>query len=199
MGADFDYAEEFKSLDLKALMQDLEALMTTRRTGGRPTTATTGRSSSAWPGTAQAPIASATAAAGRHRQAALRAAEQLARQRQPRQGAPAAVADQAEVRPQDLVGRPDDPHRQLSPWSRWVSRRSASAAAARMSGSRRRSTGAPRDTWLGDERYSGDRELENPLAAVQMGLIYVNPEGPNGNPIRWPPRWTSARRSAAWP
>jgi catalase-peroxidase len=38
------------------------------------------------------------------------------------------------------------------------------------------------DTWLGDQRYSGDRDLENPLAAVQMGLIYVNPEGPNGNP-----------------
>src|SRR5512136_2466615 len=38
------------------------------------------------------------------------------------------------------------------------------------------------DTWLGDKRYSGDRELENPLAAVQMVLIYVNPEGPNGNP-----------------
>jgi catalase-peroxidase len=38
------------------------------------------------------------------------------------------------------------------------------------------------DKWLGDQRYSGDRELENPLAAVQMGLIYVNPEGPNGNP-----------------
>lgn len=37
-------------------------------------------------------------------------------------------------------------------------------------------------TWLGDERYTGDRDLENPLAAVQMGLIYVNPEGPNGNP-----------------
>ena len=37
-------------------------------------------------------------------------------------------------------------------------------------------------TWLGDKRYSGDRELDNPLAAVQMGLIYVNPEGPNGNP-----------------
>jgi catalase-peroxidase len=36
--------------------------------------------------------------------------------------------------------------------------------------------------WLGDERYSGDRQLDNPLAAVQMGLIYVNPEGPNGNP-----------------
>jgi catalase-peroxidase len=38
------------------------------------------------------------------------------------------------------------------------------------------------DTWLGDKRYTGDRELENPLAAVQMGLIYVNPEGPNGEP-----------------
>jgi catalase-peroxidase len=40
----------------------------------------------------------------------------------------------------------------------------------------------PETTWLGDARYTGDRELENPLAAVQMGLIYVNPEGPNGNP-----------------
>ncbi|MFI6810892.1 catalase/peroxidase HPI [Nonomuraea sp. NPDC050328] len=40
----------------------------------------------------------------------------------------------------------------------------------------------PETTWLGDERYTGDRELETPLAAVQMGLIYVNPEGPNGNP-----------------
>jgi catalase-peroxidase len=38
------------------------------------------------------------------------------------------------------------------------------------------------DTWLGDKRYTGDRQLENPLGAVQMGLIYVNPEGPNGNP-----------------
>ncbi len=40
----------------------------------------------------------------------------------------------------------------------------------------------PETTWLGDERYSGDHELEQPLGAVQMGLIYVNPEGPNGNP-----------------
>jgi catalase-peroxidase len=40
----------------------------------------------------------------------------------------------------------------------------------------------PEDTWLGDERYSGDRELSGSLGAVQMGLIYVNPEGPNGNP-----------------
>src|ERR1044072_4478421 len=40
----------------------------------------------------------------------------------------------------------------------------------------------PEDTWLGDERYTGDRERQGPVGAVQMGLIYVNPEGPNGNP-----------------
>src|SRR4051795_2939133 len=44
----------------------------------------------------------------------------------------------------------------------------------------------PEQEWLGDERYTGDRELENPLGAVQMGLIYVNPEGPNGNPAPLP-------------
>ena len=54
----------------------------------------------------------------------------------------------------------------------------------------------PETTWLGDDRYTGDRELEKPLAAVQMGLIYVNPEGPNGAPGRAGRRpATSARRS----
>ena len=52
--------------------------------------------------------------------------------------------------------------------------------------------------WLADKRYSGERELEQPLAAVQMGLIYVNPEGPNGDPIRSPRRTIFARRSGAW-
>jgi catalase-peroxidase len=55
------------------------------------------------------------------------------------------------------------------------------------------------DTWLGDERYSGDRELASPFGAVQMGLIYVNPEGPNGNPDCWLPHGTFARPSGVWP
>nr|WP_240797918.1 hypothetical protein [Streptomyces sp. F001] len=54
--------------------------------------------------------------------------------------------------------------------------------AARTSGAGGGRVLGSRDTWLDDKRYTGDRELENPLGAVQMGLIYVNPEGPNGNP-----------------
>ena len=50
------------------------------------------------------------------------------------------------------------------------------------SGARRGLYWGPEGVWLEDKRYSGDRDLQNPLAAVQMGLIYVNPEGPNGKP-----------------
>ena len=56
----------------------------------------------------------------------------------------------------------------------------------------------PERKWLGDERYKGDRELENPLGAVQMGLIYVNPEGPNGNPDPVAAAMIFARHLRAW-
>ena len=53
--------------------------------------------------------------------------------------------------------------------------------------------------WLGDKRYTGDRELENPLAAVQMGLIYVNPEGPNGKPDPIAAAMISEKVLLVWP
>ena len=78
----------------------------------RRLSATTVRSSSAWHGTAPAPTARRRPRRRRGRPAAFRSAQQLARQRQPRQGAPPALADQAEIRPQDFVGRPDGADRQ---------------------------------------------------------------------------------------
>ena len=92
------------------------------------------------------------------------------------------MADQAEVRSENLLGRPYDSCRQRRPrvdglQDFWI-------------GGGRADTWEPEEDvywgpegkWLEDERYTGDRDLSNPLAAVQMGLIYVNPEGPNGKP-----------------
>ena len=185
LGEDFDYAKAFKKLDYKALKKDLARLMTD--------------SQDWWPAdfghygplfVRMAWHSAGTYRIGRwprrrwSRAAALRAAEQLARQRQPRQGAPAAVADQAEVRPGHFVGRPDDPHRQRGAGDHGLQAPSASAPAARTCGNRTTMcTGATRRPgWAATSATSGERDLENPLAAVQMGLIYVNPEGPNGNP-----------------
>ena len=80
------------------------------------------------------------------------------------------------------MGRPHDPRRATSRWNRWGSRPSGSAAGVADVWEPEEVYWGSEDKWLGDKRYSGDRDLENPLGAVQMGLIYVNPQGPNGNP-----------------
>ena len=183
MGGDFRYADEFAELDVEALKGDLVDVMTTSQDWWPADFGHYGglfiRMS--WHAAGTYRIADGRGGAG-DGAPALRAAQQLARQRQPRQGAPPALAGQAEVRP----ARSRGPTCSCSPaTSRW-----------RTMGFETFGFGfgredvwepeeifwGPEDTWLGDERYSGDRELAGPLGAVQMGLIYVNPEGPNGNP-----------------
>ncbi len=116
MGEAFDYAEEFKSLDLDAVIKDLHALMTDFAG------LVAGRLRPLWRALHPHGVAQRRhlphrrrPRRRRRRTAALRAAQQLARQREPRQGAPAAVADQAEIRPEDLLGRPHDSHGQRRP------------------------------------------------------------------------------------
>ena len=183
MDADFDYAEAFKTLDLDALKRDVSEVMTT--------------SQDWWPadyGHYGPLFIRMTWHAGRHlphrrrpgrrrqRRPALRPPQQLARQRQPRQGPPAALAGQAEVRPAGSPGPISWSSPATAPWSRWGSRRSASASGGRTSGSPTRSSGARRTPGSGMSATAATGSSAGPFGAVQMGLIYVNPEGPNGNP-----------------
>ncbi len=183
MGGDFDYAAEFKQLDLAALKRDLHALMTD--------------SQDWWP-----------ADFGHYGPLFIRMAWHSAGTYRTGDGRGGGGSGQQRFAP--LNSWPDNVNldkarRLLWPIKRKYGRKISWADLMILAGNVALESmgfktfgfagGRPdvwepeedvywgsEDTWLGDKRYSGDRELENPLAAVQMGLIYVNPEGPNGNP-----------------
>ena len=183
MGEDFDYAAEFKTLDLDALIADLRALMTD--------------SQDWWP-----------ADFGHYGPLFVRMAWHGAGTYRIADGRGGAGGGQQRFAP--LNSWPDNANldkarRLLWPVKRKYGRKISWADLMVLAGNvalesmgfktfgfggGRADTWEPEQDiywgqegkWLADERYSGDRDLENPLAAVQMGLIYVNPEGPNGNP-----------------
>jgi len=182
MGEAFDYAKEFKSLDLKAVIKDLHGLMTD--------------SQDWWP-----------ADFGHYGGLMIRMAWHAAGTYRIADGRGGAGAGQQRFAP--LNSWPDNANldkarRLLWPIKQKYGRKlswadlmilAGNVALESMSfktfgfGGGRADVWEPEElywgpegTWLGDERYSGERQLQNPLAAVQMGLIYVNPEGPNGKP-----------------
>jgi catalase-peroxidase len=183
MGDEFNYAEAFKTLDLDALQQDVDALMTT--------------SQDWWP-----------ADYGHYGPLFIRMAWHSAgtyRISDGRGGGASGTQRFAPLNSWPDNGNLDKARRLLWPIKQKYGRKISWADLMILAGNRAlESMGfktlgfaggradvwepeediywGPETTWLGDERYSGDRELENPLGAVQMGLIYVNPEGPNGNP-----------------
>ena len=182
MGEAFDYAEEFKTLDLPALKKDIEAVMTT--------------SQDWWP-----------ADYGHYGPFFIRMAWHGAgtyRIGDGRGGAGAGLQRFAPINSWPDNANLDKARRLLWPIKQKYGRKiswadlmvfAGNCALESMGfktfgfGGGRADVWEPDDTywgaertWLGDERYSGERNLANPLAAVQMGLIYVNPEGPNGNP-----------------
>jgi catalase-peroxidase len=183
MGADFDYAEAFRTLDYAALKQDLHALMTD--------------SQDWWP-----------ADYGHYGPLFIRMAWHSAgtyRTADGRGGASSGTQRFAPLNSWPDNGNLDKARRLLWPIKQKYGRKLSWADLMILAGNVAiESMGlkpfgfgggredvwepeqdiywGPEAEWLGDKRYSGDRELENPLAAVQMGLIYVNPEGPNGQP-----------------
>src|SRR5271168_2993122 len=182
MGEAFNYAEEFKSLDLNAVIKDLHALMTT--------------SQDWWPADyghyGPLFIRMAWHSAGTYRIADGRGGAGSGAQRfAPLNSWPDNVSlDKA----RRLLWPIKQKYGRKISWADLmilagnVALESMGFKTCGFAGGRAdvwepdETYWGPETTWLGDKRYSGDRNLANPLAAVQMGLIYVNPEGPNGNP-----------------
>jgi catalase-peroxidase len=182
MGEAFDYAEEFKSLDLNAVIKDLHALMTDSRDW--------------WPADyghyGPLFIRMAWHSAGTYRIADGRGGAGAGMQRfAPLNSWPDNVSlDKA----RRLIWPIKQKYGRKLSWADLmilagnVALESMGFKTYGFAGGRAdvwepdETYWGPETTWLGDKRYSGDRQLENPLGAVQMGLIYVNPEGPNGNP-----------------
>jgi catalase-peroxidase len=182
MGADFDYAREFNSLDLNAVIADLTALMTDSQDWWPADFGHYGGLfiRLAWHSAGTYRIADGRGGAGRGQQrfaplnswpdnANLDKARRLLWPIKQKYGAKISWAD-------------------LYVLSGNVALESMGFKTFGFAGGRADTWEpeelywGPEGAWLGDERYSGERELQNPLGAVQMGLIYVNPEGPNGNP-----------------
>ena len=182
MGEDFDYAKEFKTLDLNAVVKDLEVLMTD--------------SQDWWP-----------ADFGHYGGLFIRMAWHSAGTYRIADGRGGAGGGQQRFAP--LNSWPDNANLDKARRLLWPIKQKygqkiswadlmilAGNVALELMGFKTFGFGGgradvwepeelywgPEGTWLGDERYSGERELQNPLGAVQMGLIYVNPEGPNGKP-----------------
>jgi catalase-peroxidase len=182
MGEEFNYAEEFKSLDLNAVIEDLQALMTT--------------SQDWWPADYghYGPffIRMAWHSAGTYRIADGRGGAGSGAQRfAPLNSWPDNVSlDKA----RRLIWPIKQKYGRKLSWADLivlagtVALESMGFKTYGFAGGRvdiwepEEMYWGPEDVWLGDKRYSGDRQLENPLGAVQMGLIYVNPEGPDSNP-----------------
>ncbi len=183
MGGDFNYAEEFKSLDLKAVKKDLSELMT--------------RSQDWWPADfghyGPLFIRMAWHSAGTYRTGDGRGGAGNGSQRFPPLSSwpDNVLLDRA----RRLLWPIKQKHGRKISWADLMIL--AGNVALESMGFKTFGFGGGREDvwepekdiywgsegkWLEDKRYSGDRDLENPLAAVQMGLIYVNPEGPNGNP-----------------
>ncbi|MGH1420040.1 MAG: catalase/peroxidase HPI [Hyphomicrobiaceae bacterium] len=183
MGEKFDYRQEFESLDFDALTKDLDALMTD--------------SQDWWP-----------ADYGHYGPLFIRMAWHSAgtyRVQDGRGGASTGTQRFAPLNSWPDNGNLDKARRLLWPIKQKYGKKISWADLMILAGNRALETmgfktfgfgggrvdvwepeediyWGPETTWLGDERYSGDRDLADPLGAVQMGLIYVNPEGPNGNP-----------------